>query len=185
MRHLIVAFTLITISFSAEAEIVSEDMRRQISFGFRWIQESGQDYKRVERSAYKLQLSEPVWERLRIEGGLFFAEDGQRLPRHVRVRDDWLGLFAGAEWSHPWLFRWFASTGLVAQYERTSIRYTGEPVQASRTESRRQVYPYLRVGIDYAINSEYELSLELGNQRRAGYQQLDWFWGISFGYNLP
>jgi len=172
------------VNFSAQAEIIGDAVQRQARFTLRFLQESGPDVKRQERYVWGLALSEPLWERLRVESGLFFAPDKQTLPRAVRVHDDWLGLYSGLEWSHPWFFRWFAAAGLIGQYERTSIRFVTSDSKQSRREHRSQLFPYLRGGLDYAINQRFELSCELGLQKRSTAARHDWFWGLSFGYHV-
>jgi hypothetical protein len=166
------------------AEIVTERQWSRISGHLRFIQEEGPDHKREERTAYGLMWTQPIWQRVRLEQGIYFAPDSRSQPRAVRVTDNWYGAFMGTEWSYPWLFRWFVSAGVVAQYERTQIEFRGSQESQSAQASGYQLFPYIRGGVDYAVTEQYEVSMDLGVQDRVAHEHVDWFWSLGFGMNL-
>ncbi|MFW7380869.1 MAG: hypothetical protein ACOH5I_18785 [Oligoflexus sp.] len=182
--RILILLLLINFSHNSLAEIVSDDLPSRLGMGGRFVQEAGADLKRQDRTAWSLTWQQSLWQRFRLDSGLFLAPDPQTLPRSVRVKDDWYGGFIGLDWSHPWYFRWTLASGLIGQYERTTIQLNLAEQKQSRSEHRYQLYPYLRAGMDYAINQSFEVSLDLGWQQRSTAKTFDWFWGLSVAYNV-
>lgn len=174
----------LVISSSVSAEVVSDAMRAKAGLNLRAIQEEGPDRARSGRLAWSAYWTHPIRDRLRWESGLYLAPDKKVLPQTLKVTEDWYGAFSGLEISYPFYFRWFTSAGLQAQYERMNILFKSDSGRQENSSTFFQWVPYLCAGAEYAINDSYEVSLELGLQRRSLNERIDWFWGIGLGYNV-
>lgn len=180
MRSLIFVFLSTFISQQLSARAIDATLYPRASAKYRLLQETRADSRSNERASYGLAYNHPVYERFSVQTSLFYQPDNRKLPRLLKINNDWISLYNGINWSYPALFRWFIETGFALQYEisRTDFK------EKSREHTRSAVIPYLTFGADYSITKEIELQLEFGLQQRNYALSYDWFWGLGISYQF-
>ena len=180
MRYIIYLVMYFSMSTSIYAKKMTNDLYQKVEFKYRLLQEAKADTQSIERAGFGFGFDFPLLDRFSIENTLMVQQEPRKQPRKLKVRNNWLSLYSGVNWSYPALFRWFIQPGIVLQYEKIDTTFQDK----STTNSQTSLFPFIAIGADYSFNDFLEFQAELGLQKRSNAQNTDWFWSLGLSYNL-